>query len=79
MPYDERDEESGQFVPTFTDEEFVTAAEGGATTSDVAERVGCDYQTAYSRLTELRDRGRVSSRDVGGSLLWTTSDERDSN
>lgn len=72
MPYDERDEESGQFTPQFTDEDFLDAVgEDGASTSDVAEKVGCKYRTAYARLTDLRDEERVASREVGNSLFWT--------
>lgn len=77
MPYDERDEESGQFTPEFPDEDFVDAARGGTTTSDVADAVGCKYRTAYARLTDLEDEGRVTSQKVGNSLLWDAVDGPD--
>jgi predicted ArsR family transcriptional regulator len=79
MPYDERDEDSGQFTPSFADEEFLEAVSDadGATTSDVAEAVGCKYRTAKARLDELEDEGRVTSRAVGSALLWTATGEHD--
>lgn len=78
MPYDERDDESGQFTPEFTDEDFLEAVgEDGASTSDVAEAVGCKYRTAYARLTDLREEGRVTSREVGNSLFWAVEENPD--
>jgi hypothetical protein len=85
-PYDERDENSGQFTAEFQDRDFLRALEnnGGGTTSEVADAVGCEYRTAYARLQDLDDEGRVSSREIGNSLLWEavetvgdTTDERD--
>jgi len=77
MPYDERDGDTGQFTPSFADEDFLDAvsAVDGATTSEVADRVGCEYRTAYKRLGDLEDQGRVESREVGNSLLWEVADE----
>jgi hypothetical protein len=75
VPYDERDEDSGQFTPTFTDEEFLDAVEDGdlPTTNDVADAVGCQYRTAYARLGELEDEGKIASRTVGNSLVWMST------
>lgn len=42
-----------------------------AGTSEVAEEVGCTRRTAYTRLKEIEDDGRVKSRKVGNSLLWS--------
>lgn len=77
MPYDKRDDESGKFAPEFSDEDFLTALRdrGGATTSDVADAVGCKYRTAYSRLNRLVDDGRVERREIGNSFLWEPADE----
>jgi predicted transcriptional regulator len=77
MPYDDRNDETGQFTPEFTDDEFIAALQdnGGATTSEVADAVGCKYRTAYNRLKDLEDEGRVTSREVGNSLLWSAREE----
>lgn len=76
MPYDEREEETGQFQPSFSDEEFLEAVEtvDPATTSAVADAVGCEYRTAYERLNRLEDDGRVSSQEVGNSFVWSTTE-----
>lgn len=79
-PYDERDDSSGQFTPEFSDRDFLDALvdSGSGTTTEIAEAVGCEYRTAYARLGDLDDDGRVSSRKVGNSLLWeATADDTD--
>lgn len=77
MPYDERDEESGQFTPTFSDEDFLDAVRKGdlPSTSEIADTVGCKYRTAYERLNQLEDQGGVTSKKVGNSLVWMLADD----
>jgi len=72
MPYDERDEDTGQFQPTFSDDEFLSTVSNAnlPTTSEVADSVGCEYRTAYARLRDLEEAGKVESRTVGNSLVW---------
>ena len=79
-PYDERDETSGQFTPEFRDEDFLAAIRerGGATTSDVADAVGCKYRTAYDRLGALEEDGHVASRKIGNTLLWEATSNGES-
>lgn len=70
-----RDEETGRFTIEFQDEDFIESIkelDGSATTSDVADLLDCDRRTAYLRLNELEDAGRISSRKIGNSLLWQT-------
>lgn len=69
----ERDEETGKFEEEFSDEDFVEALsgrEGGVSTSEVAEAVGCAYRTAHARLNDLETEGVVTSRRVANALLW---------
>jgi hypothetical protein len=77
MPYDKRDEQSGRFTPEFADEDFLEALResDGETTSGVAELVGCKYRTAYARLQDLREAGRVTAREIGNSFLWEAVDD----
>jgi hypothetical protein len=77
MPYDERDEETGQFTPEFADGEFLDAVSQGElpTTNDIADAVGCKYRTAYERLNRLEDEGQIASKKVGNSLVWMLVDE----
>lgn len=76
MPYDDRDE-SGQFKPIYSSEDFVSAVSGAdlPSTSEVAEIVGCKYRTAYEWLKRLEDEGRIDSREIGNSLVWMVPDE----
>ena len=77
MPYDERDEDSGQFTPTFSADEFVDALRelgGAAGTQEVADEVGCAYRTAHAKLSELEADGAITSRKVGNAKLWMLVD-----
>jgi len=73
-----RDEETGKYADSYTDEDFLRAIEsfgGAAGTADVAEVLGCSHSTAFVRLRKLEDGSKVDSREVGNSLLWSTIDE----
>jgi len=72
MPRD-RDAESGKYTDAFSDEDFIEAihAEGGlAGTTAIAEIVGCTRRQALNRLKNLREQNKVTSKDVGRSLVW---------
>lgn len=69
----DRDEETGQYTGEYSTEEFLGAIrneDGPVGTGDIAVRVGCAHDTAYKRLREMSERGLVSSRKVGNTLLW---------
>lgn len=68
-----RDSDTGRYSEEYPTEEFVDAIEsdGGATgTQDVANAVGCSYETAYGKLRGLADDGVISRRKVGNVNLW---------
>jgi hypothetical protein len=44
------------------------------TSSDVAELLDCSPETARRKLGELRDRGRVESRETAGRVVWWRTD-----
>jgi len=70
----DRDEETGQYTGEYSTEDFLSAIrnqEGIAGTGDIADSVGCAHDTAYKRLQEMEDRGLVTSRKVGNTLLWS--------
>ena len=72
----ERDRDSsGRFKPEVSDKEILDAVRDHepAGTSEVAESVGLARQNADYRLRKLRDAGRVESKKVGRSLVWTLS------
>ena len=73
----ERDEESGQYVNSFSDEQFLEAIRekgGFAGTSEISDIIGCTRRNAYNRLKELEDSNRVKSRNTGRDLIWTLPD-----
>lgn len=69
----ERDDESGQFTEQYPREAFLNAVSQieNATTSKIAERVGCSYDLAYRRLGTLADEDEISKVMVGSSYIWT--------
>lgn len=77
MPRD-RDEESGKFTDAYVDDDFLEAIHslgGLAGTTEIAETVECSRRHALNRLRELEDADRVTSRDVGRSLVWMLADD----
>jgi hypothetical protein len=78
MPYDEQDDDTGKFVRQFDDDDFLDAVEEAETptTSNVAERVGCQYRTAFDRLEKLEGAWRVEREKVNDRLVfWRLTDE----
>jgi len=78
MVNESRDDDSGKFTEKYDDEEFIEAIEtlgGSAGTAEVAEELDCPHTTAYHRLDQLRDAGRISSRQIGNAVLWVIGGE----
>lgn len=74
----ERDEDSGRYTETYPLDQFVEALRalgGAAGTQDVADEVGCIYDTAYKKLRSLEDDGRVTSQKVANARLWRVGDD----
>jgi len=71
----ERDGDTGQYREEYTDDEIEQLLRGTRlSTTEVAEELGCHRTTAHSRLTELEDKGLVTSTRVGSAKVWTTTD-----
>jgi len=73
MPYDKRDENTGEFTETYSHQEFLRSLEslsGQASTQEIADEVGCAYRTAYQKLVELEEDGSISSKNIGNARLW---------
>lgn len=74
VPGKDREEETGKYSTSYPESDFLNAIDdldGLAGTSEIAEEVGCTRRTAYTRLKSLEEDGRVSSRKVGNSLVWS--------
>ena len=78
MPGKDRDDKSGKYTTSYPDTDFLDAIQdlgGMASTSEVAENVGCTHRTAYTRLQAIEDNGQIKSRKFGNSLVWTVDGE----
>ena len=71
-PYFEQEENTGKIAQQYPDEKFVKITKNSepASTSEVAEGVGCSSDNAYRRLKSLEEAGRVDSKMAGNSLIW---------
>jgi len=72
-PHMGRNENSGTFTQEYTDEAFLDAVEkhNPASTSEVANEVGCTRRNADMRLKKLADEGRVERKKIAASQVWT--------
>ena len=72
-PYFEQDKETGKISQRYSDEQFIQAVTdfSPASTSEVADRVGCSSDNAYRRLKSLEEAGEISSKMAGNSLIWS--------
>jgi predicted transcriptional regulator len=68
----ERDSETGKLTEQYTDGDFLDAVEEHepASTSEVADDVGCSRRNADVRLRKLEEAGKVESKMAGNSLVW---------
>ena len=72
VPYFEQDEETGKISQQYSDEQFIEVVKNSApaSTSEVAEGVGCSSDNAYRRLKSLEEAGKIDSKMAGNSLIW---------
>jgi predicted transcriptional regulator len=65
-------EKTGEISQKYKDDEYLDAVRENepAGTSEVAESVGVERQSADYRLRKLEDEGRVKNKMVGNSLVW---------
>jgi predicted ArsR family transcriptional regulator len=71
-PYFEQDKETGKITQQYSDEQFIQVVKNctPASTSEVAEGVGCSSDNAYRRLKTLEEAEKVESKMAGNSLIW---------
>jgi len=71
-----RDSETGRYEEVYADEEILDLLEGTRLgTSEVADHLNCHRTTAHDKLTQLEQKGLVSSTSVGNTLVWELADE----
>lgn len=56
----------------YTDQDFTdaVAAHSPASTSEIAEQVGCERQTADGRLKELAEEGEIQRKQIAKVTVW---------
>lgn len=69
---DEDRDKEGKYSETYPDSAFLKAVRQipVASTSNVAEEVGCSYDLAYRRLSDLFEEGELEREEVGGSFVF---------
>ncbi|QLH78007.1 winged helix-turn-helix transcriptional regulator [Halosimplex rubrum] len=66
-----RNDESGRYQEVYSAEEILSLLEDTRlSTSEVAEQLDCHRTTAHNRLSKLEDVGKVTSKQVGNTLIW---------
>jgi len=78
MTGQDRDDESGEFTPSYSAEQFLAALEtlgGAAGTREIADEVGCHRETARRWLNDLEEGGDITRQTVGDAALWVRSNE----
>lgn len=70
-----RDDDSGKFTEQYPRKAFIQAVTSveNATTTKVADEVGCSYDLAYRRLNALEADDEISRITVGSAFIWTRS------
>lgn len=68
------DDDRGKAYPTADFIDAIESESGMAGTQEVADYVGCSYETAYKRLTGLEELGKINSRRVANARLWMVND-----
>lgn len=64
----------------YAEEEFLEVLEelSPATTTEIAEKIGCAEKTAYYRLHELEEGGKCKKKKSGPRvLIWSVEELRD--
>lgn len=76
-PYFDQNDETGKIRRKYPDSAFIDAVSEHtpASTSEVAQSVGCSTDNAYRRLKRLEGAGEVQSKMVGNSLTWLPTDD----
>jgi len=71
--------ESGQYASQYSTDTVIETLEREEMigTQDVADALGCVYDTAYKRLRKLEDEGRVRSQKVANTRIWELADVRE--
>lgn len=66
-----RDDETGQYEVVYSDATVLDLLhDTRLSTSEVANKLGCHRTTAYERLSKLEEDGKITSTEVGNTMIW---------
>lgn len=74
----DRNDDTGRYTDEYPPSAFteaIAALGGSAGTQEVADEVGCIYDTAYKKLRSLEDSGKINSRKVANARLWELAED----
>lgn len=73
MSNDRDRDDQGRYQPEYSDEEIIAAVEKlePAGTQEIADELRIARQSADYRLRRLEERGKVSVKKVGRTLVWS--------
>jgi len=73
-----RDDNSGKYTEVYSESEIIATLSGTRlSTTELAEELDCHRTTAHDRLRELEAEGVVISKEVGNTLLWEITKEKE--
>jgi len=69
--------ESGVYASQYSTDTIIETLEREDVvgTQDIADALGCVYDTAYKRLRKLEDEGRVQSQKVANTRIWDLAND----
>lgn len=70
--------DSGRYVETYPDADFLRAIvdmDGLPGTGEIATAVECSHDLARRRLRALEDEGLVQSETVGNAVVWSLTED----
>lgn len=66
-----RDDETGKYEIVYSDETVLDLLRGTRlSTREVADELGCHRTTAYEKLSKIEEDGKITSTEVGNTLIW---------
>lgn len=72
MDEEQRDPETGQYTPRFSDDDILKLISElePVGTAPIADEFDCSQPAAYKRLRTLEEAGDVTSEMIGGNRVW---------
>lgn len=73
-----QNDETGRFEMVYADQDILDLLSDLTGTQEVAEALGCSRPHAYRRLSTLEEEGQITSRTIGGTRVWMSASDGES-